>query len=103
MSKYKWQAAFEDAGKADKGTVVSRARARWKDRHPPTGERFIRMLRFIYMRDLTTGDANKLHATTLGALMRWGWVAGLDGRLTVTHAGSIVLDADRRAARRAAR
>lgn len=69
-----YKPAIEDATARDRGVVVSAARARWKAKHMLPSEKVIRMVRFIWMRDLRWEDRTKLNSQVLGAAMRWGYV-----------------------------
>ena len=86
--RYVYHPAFEDATPKDKGTVVSLSRFRWKLKHDEATERVIRLVRFIWMRDLAWEDRYKLHSGVLGAAMRQGYVVRDDKKLTTSPAGS---------------
>jgi hypothetical protein len=84
-----WRPSIEGTEKF-KGTVVSAARARWKEKHGRVTENMIRMVRFVWMRDL------KLHKRDLGACLEAGLLRYSGDKLAVSTLGERLLRSDRR-------
>jgi hypothetical protein len=77
MAKHKTRrrAPYKPAiDEGQKGVVVSVQRAKWKLGHWRATQPMIRMVRFVWMRDLHWEDKHKLHSTVLGACMRAGMI-----------------------------
>lgn len=58
----------------DRGCVVTARRARWKEKQVEPTEEMIRMVRFIWMRELHWEDRHKLNKRLLGQCMERGLV-----------------------------